>query len=152
MKEILQENMLNFENNLSKYATKDKDAVHLKKYDKDIRPSYFRDIDKIIHSLSYTRYLDKTQVFSLVENDNISKRIERTMSKLKVDEFESNKPKTISEQMLFAKIAQIEQTKPADLYKEPKKYNLIYFRNNIVKSFFIHIFILKLFFNQKNAL
>ena len=27
--------------------------------------------------------------------------------------------------------------------KEPKKYNLIYFRNNIVKSFFIHIFILK---------
>jgi len=36
--------------------------------------------------------------------------------------------------------------------KEPKKYNLIYFRNNIVKSFFIHIFILKLFFNQKNAL
>jgi hypothetical protein len=24
--------------------------------------------------------------------------------------------------MLFAKIAQIEQTKPADLYKEPKKY------------------------------
>lgn len=33
--------------------------------------------------------------------------------------------------------------------KEPKKYNLIYFRNNIVKSFFIHIFILKLFFNQK---
>ncbi len=54
--------------------------------------------------------------------DNISKRIERTMSKLKVDEFESNKPKTISEQMLFAKIAQIEQTKPADLYKEPKKY------------------------------
>ena len=52
----------------------------------------------------------------------ISKRVERTMSKLKVDEFESNKPKTISEQMLFAKIAQIEQTKPADLYKEPKKY------------------------------
>lgn len=30
--------------------------------------------------------------------------------------------------------------------------NIIYFRNNIVKSFFIHIFILKLFFNQKNAL
>ena len=54
--------------------------------------------------------------------DAISKRIERTMAKLKVDEFESNKPKTISEQMLFAKIAQIEQTKPADLYKEPKKY------------------------------
>src|SRR5574344_2017931 len=52
----------------------------------------------------------------------ISKRVERTMSKVKVDEFESNKPKTISEQMLFAKIAQIEQTKPADLYKEPKKY------------------------------
>jgi len=75
MEEILRKNMLNFENNLSNYATKDKDAIHLKKYVKDIRPSYFRDIDKIIHSLSYTRYLDKTQVFSLVENDNISKRI-----------------------------------------------------------------------------
>jgi hypothetical protein len=52
----------------------------------------------------------------------IQGRILTLMNKLKLDEFESTKPKTISEQLIFAKIAQIEQTKPADLYKEPKKY------------------------------
>lgn len=54
--------------------------------------------------------------------DKISQRIARTMSTLKVDQFRDTRPKTISEQLLFAKIAQIEQTKPADLYKEPTKY------------------------------
>lgn len=54
--------------------------------------------------------------------DSIQKRIDRTMTTLKVNNFEDTKPKSISEQLLFAKIAQIEQTKPADLYKEPKKY------------------------------
>lgn len=54
--------------------------------------------------------------------DKVQTRIGKTMSTLKVDDFESSKPKTISEQSFFAKIAQIEQTKPADLYKEPKKY------------------------------
>ena len=52
----------------------------------------------------------------------IQGRILTLMNKLKLDEFESTKPKTISEQLIFAKIAQIEQTKPADLYKEPEKY------------------------------
>ncbi len=52
----------------------------------------------------------------------VQDRILQLMNKLKIDEFESNKPKTLSEQLIFAKIAQIEQTKPADLYKEPKKY------------------------------
>ena len=41
------------EDNLSKYACKDSDAVRLKEYKGDIRPNYFRDIDRIIHSLSY---------------------------------------------------------------------------------------------------
>ena len=54
--------------------------------------------------------------------DRVQNRISKTMATLKVDQFESNKPKTASEQSFFAKIAQIEQTKPADLYKEPKKY------------------------------
>ena len=44
------------------------------------------------------------------------------MKTLKLDDFESAKPKTLSEQLIFAKIAQIEMTKPADLYKEPTKY------------------------------
>ena len=54
--------------------------------------------------------------------DKVQNRISKTMATLKVDQFESNKPKTASEQSFFAKIAQIEQTIPADLYKEPKKY------------------------------
>ena len=54
--------------------------------------------------------------------DKVQSRIAKTMSTLKVDQFESNKPKTLSEQLIFDKIAQIEMTKPADLYKEPTKY------------------------------
>lgn len=54
--------------------------------------------------------------------DKIQSRISKTMSTLKVDQFEISKPKTASEQLIFNKIAQIEQTKPADLYKEPQKY------------------------------
>lgn len=60
---------------LSKYATKDSDAIRLIEEENDIRPSFFRDIDRILYSSSYTRYIDKTQVFSFVNNDHISKRI-----------------------------------------------------------------------------
>ena len=69
-------NFVNKEENLSEYAAKSNEAIRLKKVeDNDIRPSYFRDIDRIIHSLSYTRYIDKTQVFPFKENDHISKRM-----------------------------------------------------------------------------
>lgn len=67
--------MLKNEEHLSKYASYDKDAIRLNPIDDDIRPNYFRDIDRIIHSLSYTRYIDKTQVFTHYPNDNISRRI-----------------------------------------------------------------------------
>ena len=43
--------------------------------DDDFRAPYYRDSDRIVYSLSYTRYMDKTQVFSFNENDNISKRM-----------------------------------------------------------------------------
>lgn len=75
MKNEIKQNMLKYEKTYSKYATYDQEAIHLKPFEEDIRPSYFRDIDRIIHSLSYTRYLDKTQVFSFSDNDHISKRI-----------------------------------------------------------------------------
>ena len=75
MNSILKNEMLKNELYLKEYASKDSDAIHLKEYEEDIRPAYFRDIDRIIHSSAYTRYLDKTQVFSLVNNDNITKRI-----------------------------------------------------------------------------
>lgn len=68
-------NFLNKENNLSEYATKSSEAIRIKEESFDIRPNYFHDIDRIIHSLSYTRYSDKTQVFSYKENDHISKRM-----------------------------------------------------------------------------
>lgn len=68
-------NFLTKEDNLSPYATKSSDAIRLKEHKEDLRPSFFRDIDRIIHSLSYTRYSDKTQVFSYKENDHISKRM-----------------------------------------------------------------------------
>ena len=60
---------------LSPYASKNEEGLRLNQESQDIRPTYFRDIDRIIYSLSYTRYIDKTQVFSHKENDHISKRM-----------------------------------------------------------------------------
>ena len=68
-------NMLKQEASYSKYACFDHEAIRLKEIVPDIRPNYFRDIDRIIHSLAYTRYTDKTQVFSLIDNDHVTKRI-----------------------------------------------------------------------------
>ena len=39
-----------------------------------LRPAYVRDIDKIMHLPLYNRYNDKTQVFSLYHNDDITRR------------------------------------------------------------------------------
>lgn len=71
----IKERMLLREKYYSPYATKDKESIRLTPIEEDIRPNFFRDIDRIIHSTSYTRYMDKTQVFSLKDNDNISKRM-----------------------------------------------------------------------------
>jgi len=71
----IKERMLLRENYYSPYATKDKESIRITPIEEDIRPNFFRDIDRIIHSASYTRYMDKTQVFSLKDNDNISKRM-----------------------------------------------------------------------------
>ena len=38
------------------------------------RPAFVHDIDKIIHCPFYNRYSDKTQVFSLIRNDDITRR------------------------------------------------------------------------------
>ena len=38
------------------------------------RPAFVHDIDKIIHCPYYNRYSDKTQVFSLTKNDDITRR------------------------------------------------------------------------------
>ena len=75
MNEKVIENMSARGDAVSKYGCKNSDAIRFKQEIDDIRPAFFRDIDRIIHSLSYTRYIDKTQVFSFKENDNITKRI-----------------------------------------------------------------------------
>lgn len=72
----IEENMHKHNLYLSKYATKDIEAYRLNDDESnDIRTAFFRDIDRVIYSLSYTRYMDKTQVFSFNDNDHISKRM-----------------------------------------------------------------------------
>lgn len=39
-----------------------------------LRPAFARDVDKVLHLPYYNRYTDKTQVFSLYKNDDISRR------------------------------------------------------------------------------
>jgi len=61
--------------NLSKFACAYEDGIRFKNEEDDLRPSFFRDIDRILYSLSFTRYLDKTQVFTHAENDHLSRRM-----------------------------------------------------------------------------
>ena len=68
-------NNMNKDNNLSIYACKNDEAIRFFDDENDIRPPFFRDIDRIIYSLSYTRYIDKTQVYSELDDDHISKRM-----------------------------------------------------------------------------
>lgn len=61
--------------NLSKYACSDDLSERFNPENEDIRPDFYRDIDRIIYSLAYTRYLDKTQVFTHGDNDHIQRRM-----------------------------------------------------------------------------
>lgn len=59
------------------YAFKDENAVRRDmERDKNsiLRPAFARDVDKIMNVPYFTRYSDKTQVFSLNKNDDISRR------------------------------------------------------------------------------
>ncbi len=60
---------------LSKFRTKDEDAIRLEPINKDFRTNFARDIDRIINYASFTRYMNKTQVFSFKSNDNVQTRI-----------------------------------------------------------------------------
>jgi dGTPase len=61
---------------LSPLAATSADAVRRhNRIAEDIRTPYSRDADRIIHTRAYTRYIDKTQVFYLVENDHITHRV-----------------------------------------------------------------------------
>lgn len=73
--QIVKNRMQEREKCLSEYATKSSDAVRFRFEDDDIRTSFFRDIDRIIYSLSYCRYSNKTQVYSFIDNDHLSRRM-----------------------------------------------------------------------------
>lgn len=59
-------------------AISDSDAIRYREEDQesefDIRPSFFRDVDRIVHSLCYSRYIDRSQVFFGINNANITHR------------------------------------------------------------------------------
>lgn len=67
--------MLKSEKILGKNACRSKDAIREQEQDEDIRLEFARDVDKIIHSSCYTRYMSKTQVFVEPLNDHISTRM-----------------------------------------------------------------------------
>ena len=74
--EQIKKNMLLRNMSLAPYACFDSEAYRFYSViDDDFRAPYYRDSDRIVYSLAYTRYMDKTQVFSFNENDNISKRM-----------------------------------------------------------------------------
>ena len=78
MNEILEkakQNMLLKEKDLSEFACKSENGIWLKEDNEDIRPIFYRDIDRKIHSSGYTRYIDKTQVYSFIQNDHITRRV-----------------------------------------------------------------------------
>ena len=56
----------------------DRDVIRRQNLAKDTatvwRPTFVHDIDKIMHCPYYNRYTDKTQVFSLFKNDDITRR------------------------------------------------------------------------------
>ena len=59
-------------------SCKDENAIRRRNVAKDHasvwRPPFVHDIDKILHCAYYNRYTDKTQVFSLYKNDDITRR------------------------------------------------------------------------------
>jgi len=63
---------------LSPHAAPSNAAVRRKpekRLDEGYRQHFAVDADRILHSRAYTRYIDKTQVFSLIWNDHITHRV-----------------------------------------------------------------------------
>jgi dGTPase len=63
---------------LSAYATRSVAAIR-RRYEERIaeghRQNFAVDADRILHSRAYTRYIDKTQVFYLIDHEHISHRV-----------------------------------------------------------------------------
>jgi len=57
---------------LSRHAVRRKEETEI---DRGHRQNFSVDTDRILHSLAYSRYIDKTQVFYLIKNDHITHRV-----------------------------------------------------------------------------
>ena len=77
--EDIKKDLLEREESLSEFACKSKNAILLREDTREkkneSRTVFSKDTDRIIHSMSYTRYIDKTQVYSFIENDHITHRV-----------------------------------------------------------------------------
>ena len=79
-KEILRRRHQEQQDRLSPYACRDSEGIRefMDKYrDPDVyvgRPCFVVDVEKIVHNPFYSRCADKTQVFSLIKNDDITRR------------------------------------------------------------------------------
>ena len=63
-------------NCLSSLACLSQEKIRRKKESlQGYRQPFAKDADRILHSKAYTRYIDKTQVFSLIDNDHITHRV-----------------------------------------------------------------------------
>jgi dGTPase len=66
------------ETRLATYATRSSQAIR-RRFEERIaeghRQNFAVDADRILHSRAYTRYIDKTQVFYLIEHEHISHRV-----------------------------------------------------------------------------
>lgn len=63
---------------LSPLATRNAQGIRRvpdERHDSSYRQAFSVDVDRILHSLAYARYIDKTQVFYLVKNDHITHRV-----------------------------------------------------------------------------
>ena len=64
--------------NLSSMAALSKNGVrriHEDNLETGYRQAFAVDVDRVLYSLAYTRYIDKTQVFYLMKNDHITHRV-----------------------------------------------------------------------------
>jgi dGTPase len=63
-------------NHLCRLATLSRDGIRRQQKEQTgHRQAFALDADRILHSRSYTRYIDKTQVFYMVSNDHITHRV-----------------------------------------------------------------------------
>lgn len=63
---------------LSPVATQSRKGVRRnpeRRLESDYRQMFAVDVDRVLHSRAYTRYIDKTQVFYLIQNDHITHRV-----------------------------------------------------------------------------